>query len=555
MASGSGVPQEQARAKVFTRRAVEWLCVLVPAAFWLHWNASRLAGALYKAGSAFLEAGANPETASAPYGASAALHVLTAVAFVAASLALLGRRQPLALVGPPPSIDDASAASSEAVASLGKTGSFLPREPGAPAAQYCDGAEDLDNAERSAIDPLRPTVVLGASGKRFDPEAVGGSGAPGSAAAAAAAGATAAAVPADVVPAVYAAHGLGQVASGDAAALYADMVRRVVSGCVYQDPARIAYAADGRLYPSNGFSLAHRVVGADEPRDAMSWVGIRRLAKLQEAVESVVAEGVAGDVLECGVLFGGAAVAAKAVLRAKGADAGPDARRVLCADTFVPPAAEDFVPASERPLASRVANWAAVHALRAMALMLPDSLLQSVMRTVDAVMPDGVRSFPKMTDKGDLDPALVRWARCVMEAAGHPDVPVRTRVSAGLHRVRSHFARLGLLDDNVVFLRGFFSASLDSSKRMWPDGHPALRAVAVLRLDGDTYESTWTALEGAYERLSPRGFCIVDDYGSFPGCKRAVDQFRKERGITAPFEQIDAHAVQWRKGDEEPFAA
>lgn len=547
MASASGVSQEQVRTQVATKRAALWLGLVVPSAVVLHWHAGRISGALSLAGSAFLEALTGQEAADAPFGASAVLHVLTAVAFVAASLALLGHQQPLALVGPPPSIEASGAVPADELSSLGKTGSFLPRLVGAPAAQYCDGAEALDNAERSSIDPLHPAVVFGASGKRFDPKAE-----PSRAPAAAA---LPAAVSPHVVPALYAAHGLGQVASGDAAALYSDMVRRVVSGCVYQDPARIAYAADGRLYPSNGFSLAHRVVGADEPRDAMSWVGIRRLTKLQEAVEAVVREGVSGDVLECGVLYGGAAAAAKAVLRARGADAGPAARRVLCADTFVPPAADDFIPVSDRPMLHRLGNWAAVHALRALALMLPDSLLQSMMRTVDAVMPDAVRSFPKMTDSGDLDPALVRWARCVMEAAGHPDVPVRTRVSAGLHRVRSHFARLGLLDDNVVFLRGFFSASLDAKKDAWPKGHPALRAVAVLRLDGDTYESTWTALEGAYERLSPRGFCIVDDYGSFPGCKRAVDQFRKERGITAPFEAIDAHAVQWRKGAEEPFAA
>jgi len=527
-----------ARTSIAIKRGAAWLGLIVPAGVAGHWFAPRLTVALWEAASAFASAISDPSLdGEASWAATGAVHTIIALTFVVASLAWLGQTQPLDRVGPPPMLDSESKASSGGAWSeeQGASGTFAVREVGKPGREYCDGAELMDDAEHGKLDPLKPAVVMGGSG-RVVAGVAGGDSTPR--------------VAAESLVPLYSAHGLGPARSGAPQELYEDMVRRVVSGCVYQDPSRIAYGADGRLYPCGGFSLAHRTVGADEPRDAMSWVGIRRLTALQESVRAVLDEGVAGDVLECGVLYGGAAAAAKAVLRARGADAGAGARRVLCADTFVPTDPTDRVPEAERPAARRAVEWVAVHVARALALFLPDGAMRWVTRTADAILPDGARSFPRMSADADLDPTIVRWVRCVMRSAGSPDVPGRRTIGPGLHRVRSHFARLGLLDDNVVFLRGFFSASLPGAA--WGGKHPVLGRLAVLRLDGDTFESTWTALEGAYARLSVGGFCIIDDYDSFPGCKRAVDTFREERGITAPLMPIDAHAVQWRKGKAEP---
>jgi len=103
--------------------------------------------------------------------------------------------------------------------------------------------------------------------------------------------------------------------------------------------------------------------------------------------------------------------------------------------------------------------------------------------------------------------------------------------------VRHNFARYGLLDDRVVFLKGFFADSLP--------GAPIER-LAILRLDGDMYSSTMDALGALYHKLSPGGFCIVDDY-ALPACARAVEDFRREHGITEPIESIDTFATFWRK--------
>ena len=72
-------------------------------------------------------------------------------------------------------------------------------------------------------------------------------------------------------------------------------------------------------------------------------------------------------------------------------------------------------------------------------------------------------------------------------------------------------------------------------KGWFKDTVPAapIERIAVLRLDGDLYESTIQVLEGFYPRLSPGGFCIIDDYGAMRSCRPAVEDFRRDKRITA----------------------
>jgi hypothetical protein len=70
--------------------------------------------------------------------------------------------------------------------------------------------------------------------------------------------------------------------------------------------------------------------------------------------------------------------------------------------------------------------------------------------------------------------------------------------------------------------------------------------LAVLRLDGDLYESTMDALEALYNKLSPGGFVIVDDY-ILPKCRAAIADFRRAKAIADPVLDIDGAGVFWRK--------
>lgn len=104
-------------------------------------------------------------------------------------------------------------------------------------------------------------------------------------------------------------------------------------------------------------------------------------------------------------------------------------------------------------------------------------------------------------------------------------------------QVAANFRRYGLLDDRVIFLEGWFKDTL-----------PELKAeqLAIIRLDGDMYESTMDGFNNLYHKLSPGGFCIIDDYG-LAGCRQAVDEFRENNHITAPLHRIDWTGVYWRK--------
>jgi hypothetical protein len=118
------------------------------------------------------------------------------------------------------------------------------------------------------------------------------------------------------------------------------------------------------------------------------------------------------------------------------------------------------------------------------------------------------------------------------------DFSDRQYLAVSLEQVQRNFARFGLLDEKVRFLKGWFSTTLP--------GAPIGR-IAVLRLDGDLYESTRDALVPLYDKVSIGGYVIVDDYNSWLGCRKAVDEFRCNRGITSPLLTIDAHAVYWQR--------
>lgn len=112
-------------------------------------------------------------------------------------------------------------------------------------------------------------------------------------------------------------------------------------------------------------------------------------------------------------------------------------------------------------------------------------------------------------------------------------------------QVRKNFERYGLLDEQVVFLKGWFKDTLPNAD---------IGALSILRLDGDMYESTMNALNALYPKLSPGGYCIIDDY-SLPSCKRAVDEYREAHGIKACLEIIDWTSCYWRHRESTPAGA
>jgi O-methyltransferase len=214
--------------------------------------------------------------------------------------------------------------------------------------------------------------------------------------------------------------------------------------------------------------MDYRVSGRDWPLRALTMTGLQRLDDLQACVESVVADGVEGDLIEVGTWRGGASILMRATLDALGADQ----RTVWLADSF-----EGFPP--------------------------PDR-----------------QTFP--------------------EDGGADDLSGFNYLAAPLEEVRGHFARFGC-DRGIEFAPGLFKETLPSLRgRRW----------SVIRLDGDTYESTWLALECLYPGLATGGYLIVDDYHFVAECQRAVDDFRSQSGIDEPLRRVDWSCARWRRESE-----
>jgi hypothetical protein len=109
-----------------------------------------------------------------------------------------------------------------------------------------------------------------------------------------------------------------------------------------------------------------------------------------------------------------------------------------------------------------------------------------------------------------------------------------------LEEVEDSFARLGC-ERGVAFIPGFFQDTLPTlAGRRW----------SIIRLDGDTYDATWSGMESLYSGLSVGGYVIVDDYLVLDPCREAIDDYRRAHGISEPIEEVDWNCVRWRKEAE-----
>jgi O-methyltransferase len=264
------------------------------------------------------------------------------------------------------------------------------------------------------------------------------------------------------------------VTDRDARSLYLDLIRRDLTRYGIDELVPVRWPLRRPLLKTLSLMLVRkrlfdrrkRDLGLDWPADAETMIGMQRLTSLQRSVETVLADDIPGDLVECGVWRGGASILMRAVLEAY----GDETRCVWLADSFA------GVPRPD------TANYKA--------------------------------------DKG------IRLDRAA-------DI-----LAVSETEVRANFQRYGLLDDRVRFLPGWFKDTLHDAP---------IDRIALLRLDGDLYESTIQALDALYPRLSPGGFCIIDDYRNINACRQAVTDYRAKHGVSAQIVEIDGSGVLWRK--------
>lgn len=137
---------------------------------------------------------------------------------------------------------------------------------------------------------------------------------------------------------------------------------------------------------------------------------------------------------------------------------------------------------------------------------------------------DSFEGLPRPSDEYRADAGDAHWKA--------------SQLAVSLPDVQDNFRRYGLLDDRVRFLQGWFKDTLPTAP---------VERLAVLRLDGDMYQSTTDVLTSLYPKLSPGGYLIVDDYGAIEQCRMAVHDYRDEHGITEPIEPVDWTGVYWKR--------
>ena len=110
--------------------------------------------------------------------------------------------------------------------------------------------------------------------------------------------------------------------------------------------------------------------------------------------------------------------------------------------------------------------------------------------------------------------------------------------SPGYHdncRAEEAFAQTAMQRAGCVnwhLVRGWFADTVPNLKVA--DG------IALLRLDGDWYDSTMVCLDHLFDQVVSGGVIIIDDYYAWDGCTRAVHDFLSKRSAT---ERIRAHGT------------
>ena len=129
-------------------------------------------------------------------------------------------------------------------------------------------------------------------------------------------------------------------------------------------------------------------------------------------------------------------------------------------------------------------------------------------------------------------PTAVREAR--RHAEDRPGAGMREQCAQLLEQ------RIGYPRDLLDYHQGWFEQTV-------PDAARSIGEIALLRLDGDWYASTRVCLEHLYPRLVKGGVLVVDDYGHYQGCRRAVDEFIAQEKAPILLCHIDYAGRYWVK--------
>lgn len=106
-------------------------------------------------------------------------------------------------------------------------------------------------------------------------------------------------------------------------------------------------------------------------------------------------------------------------------------------------------------------------------------------------------------------------------------------------QVERVFGNLGVPINHVRIQPGWFNSTLKRAD---------LEQIVVLHIDADWYDSVMSVLDAFYEKVVPGGFVVLDDYGYWEGCTRALNDFIAQNNLErVELKQADSTGVYFQK--------
>jgi len=110
----------------------------------------------------------------------------------------------------------------------------------------------------------------------------------------------------------------------------------------------------------------------------------------------------------------------------------------------------------------------------------------------------------------------------------HPNaVPNNMSIKISLDEVKSNFKQFGLVDDDIIFLKGWVKDTLNPKTCK-------IDKISVLRIDVDSYSATLEVLVNLYDKVVSGGYIIFDD-SALHECKDAIREFERIKNIKFNF--------------------
>lgn len=161
--------------------------------------------------------------------------------------------------------------------------------------------------------------------------------------------------------------------------------------------------------------------------------------------------------------------------------------------------------------------------------------MMAALRTLKSLGDTGRRvwlydTFCGMSPPSPRDVDLAGQTAHELLRSSRPHDPNSVWCHSPLDEVRANIARCGYPDERIRFQVGPVEQTLQAEI---PD------RVALLRLDTDWYESTRMELIRLFPRLVDGGVLLIDDYGHWQGCRRAVDEYFKQHSVRMLLHRID----------------